>query len=249
MNLTSIAGLIIVLVFAGAMGAVFWINRKDPYRDLRPMAAFSRLRRAIGMAVEDGSRVHVSLGSASLIASNSASALVGLTLLERVARLSSTSDLPPVVTSGDAPLALLSQGELRRSAAEANLMDDYDPGLSRLTGVTPYSYAAGAIPVINDGQISTNIALGNFGPEAGLMADAAEPTHAFYLAGSDSVTGQAVLFAAAQDPLIGEELFAGGAYLQSGEMHAASLHAQDLFRWGIAGLLILGAILKLLGVV
>ena len=63
------------------------------------------------------------------------------------------------------------------------------------------------------------------------------------------MTGQAVFFATAQDPLIGEELFASGAYLQGGTMHTASLHAQDVFRWAVAGFVIVGAFLKLIGVV
>ena len=185
MNLINIAGLIIVLIFAAVMAVLSRTSRFRHFSGLRPIAAFGRLRRAIGMAVEDGSRVHVSLGSASLIAPNSASALVGLTTLERVALLSASSDLPPVVTSGDASLTILSQDELRRSAAEANLMEDFDLRQGRLTGVTPYSYAAGAMAVISDEQSSSNIVIGNFGPEAGLLADAAEKTHACFLAGSD----------------------------------------------------------------
>ena len=45
-----------------------------------------RLRRALGLAVEDGSRLHVSLGKASIFSPTNASALVGLATLERVAR-------------------------------------------------------------------------------------------------------------------------------------------------------------------
>ncbi len=248
MNLLTIAGLLIVLVCAILMGVYFWINRDRPYRGLRPIPAFGRLRKAISMAVEDGSRVHVSLGSASLVGPNSASALVGLAMLDRVAQLSSTSDRPPVVTSGDPGLAILSQDELRRSYRAANLSDEYDPRQGRVAGVTPFSYAAGVMPVIRDEQVTSNIVIGNFGAEAGLITEAAEQTHACLLAGSDSITGQAVLFASAQDPLIGEELFAGGAYLQAGGMHTASLHAQDTLRLVAGGLMIIGAILKLIGV-
>ncbi|HEY3344207.1 MAG TPA: DUF6754 domain-containing protein [Anaerolineaceae bacterium] len=249
MNLTNLAGFIIVLICAALMGVFWYLNRGRPYRGLRPIPAFGRLRRAIGMAVEDGSRVHVSLGSASLTGANSASALIGLAMLERVAQLGSASDRPPVVTAGDPSLAILSQDELRSTYRAANLSEEYNPQQGRLAGVTPFSYAAGTMPVFFDEQVSSNIVIGNFGPEAGLIADAAEQTHACLLAGSDALTGQAVLFAAAQDPLIGEELFAGGAYLQAGSMHTASLHTQDALRWGLAGLMILGAILKLIGVV
>jgi hypothetical protein len=50
------------------------------------------------------------------------------------------------------------------------------------------------------------------------------------------------MYAAAHDPLIGEELFAGGAYLDVNPMHEASLHAQDVARWIIVGLIVLSAL-------
>jgi hypothetical protein len=54
--------------------------------------------------------------------------------------------------------------------------------------------------------------------------------------------GQAALFATTDNPLLGEELFAAGAYLKVNTYHAASLQAQDILRWiTIAGIL-LGAL-------
>jgi len=58
-----------------------------------------------------------------------------------------------------------------------------------------------------------------------------------------------VLFAAAQEPLIGEELYAAGAYLKSGPIHIASLRAQDVLRWVLIFAILLGAILKFLQVI
>jgi hypothetical protein len=57
-DLSGIAGLIIVIVFAGLM--VFFVvwNRRFSPRGMRPIQAIHRLRRAIGLAVEDGSRLH-----------------------------------------------------------------------------------------------------------------------------------------------------------------------------------------------
>jgi hypothetical protein len=68
------------------------------------------------------------------------------------------------------------------------------------------------------------------------------------LGGTDNLSGQAVLFASAHEPLIGEETYAGGAYLGAGPMHTASLYAQDILRWVIIGLIVVGVILKLIGV-
>jgi hypothetical protein len=56
------------------------------------------------------------------------------------------------------------------------------------------------------------------------------------------------LYAAAQDPLIGEELFASGAYVGAGPSHEASLQVQDVLRWLIIIALVIGALFRLVGV-
>lgn len=60
----------------------------------REIPAFFRLRKAVGRAVEDGSRLHVSLGRGSLATPQGAAGLAGLSALRRLADLTSTSDLP-----------------------------------------------------------------------------------------------------------------------------------------------------------
>ncbi|MDD5369314.1 MAG: hypothetical protein PHQ40_09520 [Anaerolineaceae bacterium] len=248
MNWTNIVGLVVVLLFAIVLTGIWVATRRQPYSSLRPIAAFGQLRKAINLAVEDGSRVHVSLGSASILNPQNASALVGLTMLERAAQLSSASDRPPVVTSGESTLAILSQDRLHSTYRQAHTTQEYDPHQGRLTGLTPFSYAVGSMPVFSDEQVSANIMVGNFGPEAALMADAAAQTKGFLLAGSDNLSAQAVLYAAAQEPLIGEEVFAGGAYLQAGAAHAASLRTEDITRWVLVAVLLAGSALKLAGV-
>jgi hypothetical protein len=65
---------------------------------------------------------------------------------------------------------------------------------------------------------------------------------------SDDLAGQSVLFASSQDALIGEELFAAGAYIGTGASHAASLTVQDILRWIIILALLVGSFFKLAGV-
>jgi hypothetical protein len=56
------------------------------------------------------------------------------------------------------------------------------------------------------------------------------------------MTGQALLFGSAQEPLIGEEVFATGAYMDAGVVHQASLRTQDVLRWIIIIGLIVAAL-------
>ena len=67
------------------------------------------------------------------------------------------------------------------------------------------------------------------------------------LAGADNLTAQAVLFATADHPVIGEDLFAGGAYVGGRPEHMGSLAAQDAMRLIIGVAIILGVIGKTLG--
>jgi hypothetical protein len=235
-----------IVFLSAVLMLAFAIRRAKNPPAFRTLPAFDRLRRAIGRVVEDGSRLHISLGRGALSTPQSASALAGLSLLRRLAELTSASDKPPITTSGDAALAVLSQATLQ-GAAEAS-GQGYDPSAGRLTGLTPFSYAAGAIPSIRDENVSTTVLMGSFGVEAALLTDAAERGNTFSLAGSDNLAAQAVIYASAQEPLVGEELYAAGAYADSGPFHPASLIAQDILRWLIILFILGGALLKVAGI-
>jgi hypothetical protein len=178
----------------------------------------------------------------------SAAAFVGLATVRRVSELTSVSDRPSIVTSGDGALNVLSQDTLKASYVAAVAPERYDASMGQVTGLTPFSYAAGAIPVMRDENISTNVIVGNFGLEVALMADAAERQDNFTMVASDNIPAQAVLFAAGSNPLIGEELYAVGAYVQAGAVHTASLRVQDLLRWALIVAIVVGAVLKLVGI-
>jgi hypothetical protein len=142
---------------------------------------------------------------------------------------------------------VLSQETLHSAYNSMGAPEQFDPVAGQVTGLTPFSFAAGVLPIIYDQQVSANVLAGHFGPEVGLITDAAERSGSLVLAGSDNVPAQAVIYATAEEPLIGEELYAAGAYVQAGPAHQASLRVQDAFRWILIVILLGGALLKLLG--
>jgi len=251
-------GLGFVLVFFALMVVFAFLWRRSTRRSaegskvkayaFREISAFKKLNEVAGLAVEAGERIHLSLGRGGITGLQSASALVGLSVLRRIALAASVSDRPPVASSGEGSLAILSQSTLRNAYRETNADSQYDPTSGQVTGLTPFSYAAGTLPLIIDQKVSASILTGHFGSEVALIADANERRGSLTVAGSDSLPAQAILYATSQEPLIGEELYAAGAYLQAGPMHVASLRAQDILRWLLAGIILTGAILKLAGV-
>ncbi len=248
MTFIEVAGLGIILVTAGVMTAYRIKIAKSGHPEFRTIPTFTRLKKAIGLAVENGTRIHISLGKSSLTQPTNASALAGLATLERIGHYASVSDQPPMATSGDGGVALLSQDTMKAVYRSINATEMYDSSRVYMPGVTPMSYIAGTLPVVTDEGISTHVFIGNFGPEAALLTEAANGEGAFNLAASDSLPAQAALFASAEEPLIGEELFAAPAMLQPNPAHSASLKTQDWLRWGVIVVLLGGAVLKLVGI-
>ena len=71
--LLGLVGFGIIFLSAALMGALTALRRKSPLA-FREIHAFTRMRQAIGRVVEDGTRLHVSLGRGALITPQSASA-------------------------------------------------------------------------------------------------------------------------------------------------------------------------------
>ncbi len=245
MNLVGLG----IVIFAGGLllALVLPKNRQTP--KLRVIPALRRLYRSIGLSVEDGTRLLLSLGPGDLITRNGAPALAGFALLRNLATRTSLSDRPPVAVAGDGALALLAQDTMEASYRTAGAAEFYQPTTGRVAGLTRFSSVAGTMPMVRDENVSTAVLMGHFGVEAALLADAAERGNALVVGSSDDLAAQAALYASASEALIGEELFAADAYLDGSPARVASLTVQDVLRWLIIAAILVGAGLNLLGLI
>jgi hypothetical protein len=222
-------------------------RKKASYKRIIP--AFEELKRAIGLSVEDGTRLHVSIGRANLLETGVASAMVGLGVIRSLVERTAVSDKPPVVTAGDPALAMLAQDTLQAGYQDAGAEALYHPSTGRLSGMGQFGYAAGAMPIIRDESVSASLLIGHSGVETALLIDAAERENAFNVFASENISAQAIAYAAAQHSVLGDDVFAAGAYLGAGASHEASLSLHDLLRWLLVLGLLAGAALKFIGVI
>src|SRR3970040_1758386 len=167
MTVGGLQGLVVLAVFVALMVGFLAVNQRwrPPFRR---NPAFDALRQAIERAVEAGERVHVSLGTGSVIGPESAPALAGLAALTRIARATSISDRPVVVTTGDGAMAILARDSLRSTYQGVGASDLYEPTSGRLLGATPLSYAAGLPAVLANERVSVHVLSGAFGGGGGL---------------------------------------------------------------------------------
>lgn len=244
--MSTILGLGLVLLAAGLL-LLFSYRAQKAKSFFRDIPALTRLQHATDLTVEDGTRLHISLGRGELQKPQGAATLAGLGLLRNTAEHTALSDRAPIVTSGDSALAILSRDTLEAAYKAAVAKELYNPANGRLTGLTPFSYAAGSIPTIRDEAASTNIILGNFGSEVSLLTDASERANTFSVGAADTPAAQAIIYASVNDPLIGEELFAAGAYTSANGSHKASLRVQDILRWLVILAIMGGSVWRLMG--
>ena len=248
MSAISFTGLTVIVIFVGLMIFFSFINEEKEEKNIRSIPAYEKIIQEINIAVEDGSQLHISLGRGGLTGPESSSALAGLSILKQVIERSSVCDHPPIVTTGNAVVSILAQDTIRGTSKAISVSAQRRNTSGELVGVTPFSYAAGTLTTIRDDNVSANVHTGWFGNEVTWLTTAGERQSSPTIAGTASLPAQAVIYASASDPLIGEDLYSGGAYLDAGKMHLASLSTQDVMRWLIIVLILGSVLLNIFGI-
>jgi hypothetical protein len=247
--ISLVIGAAFVVVGALLMAAFTYLIRQGLRPDFRRLPGYEVVPSQIGQAVESDGRVHVSLGANSIVGEDTATTLAGLAVLRTVAEASSISDRQPVASTGDATAYPLIADTVRRAYQAAGEMEKYDTKAIRQVAFDAVTLAGGATAIVEDDDVRANVLFGSFGPEVALMAQAGLRKNIPQTIASDRLEGQAVAYTMADTPLIGEELFAASAYLDDLPAPKASLISQDILRLLVAGAILVGVLLKTLGLI
>jgi len=239
--------LIFILIII-VSGVVFYSSSIKDMFEIKRKLSIDNLKKAIGLSIENGKGVHLSLGKSDLNNFHGAASLIGLETLEEIINQSVLSDNPPVTTGGSGDVVLLAQGKHQKFNYDSSISSDV-PSTAYLSGATNLSYISGAIPHASDEKLSTQVLVGNIGPEIGLIIDTANKKNHFTLPATDNLEGQSISYLYSKDALIGEEIFGIPGQLSNKKVLKISYLLHDLLRWLII-LMIFGAIfLKLIGLI
>jgi hypothetical protein len=247
MSSTIISFFLIFIIIILIAGSVFYFSSIKNRFDIRKYSSILNLRKSIGLSIEHGKGLHISLGKSDLQNIHGAASLVALETLNLIIDQSILSDNPPVATAGSGDLTLLAQSKDQNMLIDkANSTSDFHSH-AYLSGATNLSYIAGCIPPSTDEDLSTQIFIGNIGSEIGLLLDANQKKNHFSLPATDSLEGQSVSYAFSDDALLGEELFAIPAQVSNNSIFKVSLLIQDLLRWLVIVIIIIVLFFKFVG--
>jgi len=230
-NETQRVLLALLLVFIGALV----VGRRRTSRWLptewRTISAFDRLHSVVQRAVEQGRALHITLGRGSLWSGTAMDSLAGVEVLGPVTKHLGLTGRMPLVTTGDATLHLLAEDQVhrvRRSLATG--LWQAKPDVRWLTA-TPAAYAAGVMGMLARQPVEVNVMAGFFGAEYLLMGEAGIQHVGVQLGGASEPAVLPFVVTTSRAALLGEELYAAGAYLAHKPWHLGSLWAQDMLRW------------------
>jgi hypothetical protein len=213
---------------------------------LRPLPGVDGLSETVGHAAETGRAIHVSVGVAGVGGPQTAETWAGLTLLSELADEAAGCDTPLIVTVADPTTLPLAQDILWRAHLRNGNPEGYHPTQVRFVAPNPMAYAAGVAGLLLWEPLTANVMVGTFGDEVLLMGEVGAREGVRQVAGTANPQALPLIASTADQALIGEEIFAGGAYTARHPMQIASLLTQDWGRWAIAVAIVLVAAAKML---
>lgn len=259
--------LVLLLIFLIPFFFGYWAVKRGLVLTLRPIASYEALKGLLAQAAEAGRPIHLSIGTAGIGDQRTADTMAGLYVLEYIADRAVVSASPPVVTLAHPTALPVAQDLLRRAYGRHGYPEEYDPARARLvapdpnlnTGFTPnpavypsnsndaFAYAAGTMRFLTHQRLIANVMVGAFGDEFLLLSEPSAQHQLDQIGGTSAVGVLPFVYTSVAHPLIGEEIFAGGAYLSGRVAHLSSLFAQDVMRWFIVAGILLGILGKSVG--
>lgn len=205
-------------------------------RKIRGMDAFDE---AVGRATEMGKPVHMTnygeiLGSDDTFAYWS--------YLAHVARVCASYDTRLIISDANYLVNAVNQEVVKQAYLEAGKPDAYNSDDVRFISGSQFAWAMGVAGLLSRERPAAQFLIGNFYAEALILAEAGSSIGAIQVA-STSNSAQTPFFVAACDyTLIGEELYAGAAYLSKDPVITGTVVSQDILRFVLYALVIGGAV-------
>jgi hypothetical protein len=174
--------------------------------------------------------------------------MASLTILESVAKMTAKYETPIIVPTNYPVVFTLAQEMVKNGYVAAGRADAFDPNAIRYVTTEQFAYVAAVNGIMLRDKPAANIYLGAFFAESLLLAETGFQTKAIQVAGTAQVAQLPFFVVACDYTLIGEELYAAGAYLSREPRLLGSLKGSDLMKVVLIAIIVVGCILETVGV-
>ncbi|KAF0125628.1 MAG: hypothetical protein FD189_1422 [Elusimicrobia bacterium] len=234
--------LLMLAITIGFFWTVSHARRKGLF--IRRIAGLDAIDEAIGRATEMGRPIFYStgIGQMSLVPTIASTSILG-----EVARKVAQYDTQLKVPHFDPIVMTVCKEVVKQSYLEMERPDSYRDDINFFVSNDQFSYAASVDGMIHREKPAACFFIGHFMAESLLLAEVGATTGAIQIAGTEQESQLPFFFTSCDYTLIGEELYAAGAYLSKEPMLLSTLKVQDFGKAFVMVSVVAGSILLAAG--
>lgn len=229
-----------LMLSAGFMYALSY--SKTGIMPIRRLPGLDALDEAVGRSTEMGRPVHFTTGTGGLVADTFAAFAV----LEYVSRKTAQYGCTLIVSNAQPLIHPITENIVKASYYKEGKPESFRPGNVRYHSDSMQAYVTGVWGIMEREKVAANIMMGYFFAESLLLSEGGARVGAFQVAGTASTPQLPFFVAACDQTLIGEELFAAGAYLTEDPARIGALMAQDAAKVAAIAVILTGALVATL---
>lgn len=212
---------------------------------IRRITGLDAIEEAVGRATEMGKPIFYTTGLYDIEA---ISTIASVFVLGEVAKKVAAYDCGLVVPHKQFLTMSVCRAVTKEAYAEAGRSDSYKEDSNFFLNPDQFAYATGVEAIITREKPAACFFMGSFAAEALLMSEVGTTVGAIQVAGTDSEDQLPFFFTSCDYTLIGEELYAAGAYLSNDPLLVSALKVQDFGKLLFMVLAVVSVIFILIGV-
>ncbi|MDP2873164.1 MAG: hypothetical protein Q8P31_11595 [Bacillota bacterium] len=216
-----------------------------PLPKIRKIAAIEAIPEVIGRAVEMGRPVHFTSGVGKIDDEFAPQTIAATEILSHISKLCADYDAEIVTTVAPALVLPIQEDAMRAGYTMAGKPENFSPDQIRFASETQMAYASAAVGFITREKAAANIMIGAFYGETMLIAEAGVHAGAVQIMGTVRMYQLMFMAVVADYLLIGEEMFAAGAYIAQDRVRLGAVKGQDHIKVALIAILVvafLGAV-------
>jgi hypothetical protein len=243
-NLTRLNNLLLLI----ALTIVFFWTVSHAKRKgglfIRRIAGLDAIDEAVGRATEMGRPIFYSTGIGTM---GAVPTIASTSILSEVAKKVAAHDTQLKVPHFDPIVMTVCKEIVKQAYTEVERPDSYRDDINFFVSQDQFSFAASVDGMIHREKPAAIFLIGHFMAESLLLAEVGATTGAIQIAGTEQESQLPFFFTSCDYTLIGEELYAAGAYLSKEPMLQSTLKVQDFGKAFVMVAVTAGSLLVLAG--
>jgi len=223
------------------VGAILMARRGRAFH-VRRIPGLSAIDEAVGRATEMGRPILFTMGLSVL----DIVSMQALAILSHIARLAARFGTRLIVPVADVPLYTLTEEICREAFTAEGKADAFNPQDIMFLSDQQFAYGAAVVGIMHRERVATCFYFGYFYAESLLLAESGAIAGAVQVAGTPATTQIPFFIVAADYVIIGDEYYAGSAYLSREPTLLGSLFGQDIGKGIVLALIVAGSVIAVL---